>query len=104
MLKLVKRLFPFFMSNSPPDIYSLLPRADDEANIFFWSSTIMGKHIDFANACVLTRLDHCKALRTPKHEFLKAFLTLYLDGSQHEVHLIIHRTPAPNVDSDGNPP
>src|SRR6202050_3497120 len=104
MLKLVKRLFPFFMSNKPPDIYSLLPRANDDTNIFFWSTTILGKHIDFANTCVLVRLDHCKANRTPKHEFLKAYLILHLDGKKYKVHLIIHRTPAPNVDVDGNPP
>ena len=92
------------MSNKPPDIYSLLPRANDDTNIFFWSTTILGKHIDFANACVLVRLDHCKADRIPKHEFLKAYLILHLDGNKYEVHLIIHRTPAPNVDVNGNPP
>jgi hypothetical protein len=104
MLKLVKRLFQLFMSNNPPDIYFLLPRTNDDANILFWSSSILGKHIDVANACVLTKLDHCKADRPPKHEFLKAHLLLSLDGKKYEVRLIIHRTPAPNVDVDGNPP
>ena len=104
MLKVVKRFFPFFMSNTPLDIYSLLPRSDDETNIFFWSSTIKGKHIDFANACILTQLDHCKADRPPKHEFLKAHLTLLLDGKKHKVHLIIHRTPALNVEVIENAP
>ena len=90
------------MSNNPPDIYSLLPRTNDDANIFFWSSSILGKHIDVANTCVLTNLDHCKVDRPPKHEFLKAHLLLSLDGKKYEVHLIIHHTPVPNVDVGGN--
>jgi hypothetical protein len=88
----------------PLQIFILLPRSNDETNIFFWSSTIKGKRIDFANACVLTQLNHCKADRPQKHEFLKAHITLLLAGKKYKVHLIIHRTPAPNVEVVENTP
>jgi len=97
MLKVIKQFFLFFMSNTPPDIYSLVPWSNNKTNILFWLSAIMGKHIDFANACILTQFDHCKAARPLKHKFLKAHLTLLLDGKKHKVHLIIHHTPAWNM-------
>jgi hypothetical protein len=100
MLDLIKRLFPFLMSAKPPRIYSLFPRSDDDVDIFYWCSRILGLDVEIANTCFLTRLDHCKAERAPKHEFLKAYLTLRLNGGEFDVRMIIHRTPAPTVEVD----
>jgi hypothetical protein len=104
MLDLVKRLFPFFMSAKPPKIYSLFPRSDDDIDIFYWCSRILGLDVEIAKKCFLTRLDHCKAERPPRHEFLKAYLTLVLNGEKFDVRIIIHRTPAPIVEADANAP
>jgi hypothetical protein len=104
MLELIKRLFPFFMSAKPPNIYSLFPRSNDDIDIFYWCSRILGLDVGIANMCFLTRLDHCKADRAPKHEFLKAYLTLYWNGKKYNIHIIIHRTPAPDVEVDPDAP
>jgi hypothetical protein len=104
MLQLVKRLFPFFMSAKPPYIHSLLPQANDDVNVFYWCSRILGQDVEIANICFLNQLDHCKADKPPKHEFLKVFLTLHLNGEKYEVYMIIHRTPARNVHVEENPP
>ncbi|KIM76114.1 hypothetical protein PILCRDRAFT_91753 [Piloderma croceum F 1598] len=96
MLELIKHLFPFFMSDKPPNIHSLFPRTNDDINIFYWCSRILGLDVGIAN--------HCKADRAPKHEFLKAYLTLYWNGKKYDIHIIIHRTPAPDVEIDPDAP
>ena len=88
------------MSAKPPKIYSLFPRSDDDIDIFYWCSRILGLDVEIASRCFLTRLDHCKADRPPKHEFLKAYLTLLWNGKKLKVHIIIHRTPAATVEVD----
>jgi len=50
----------------------------------------------------LTQIDHCKADKAPKHEFIKAYFTLHLHGNKYNIHMIIHRTPAPDVEIDPN--
>jgi hypothetical protein len=102
MLELIRRLFPFFMSAEPPKIHALFPRSDDDIDIFYWCSRILGLDVEIASRCFLTRLDHCKADRPPKHEFLKAYLTLLRNGKKFKVHIIIHRTPAPIVEVNPN--
>ena len=102
MLQFIKHLFPFFMSSNPPNPHSLLPRSNDDTDIFYWCSRILGLDIEIANRCFLTQLDHCKADRAPMHEFLKAYLTLYLNGKKYDVRIIIHRTPSPDVEVDPN--
>ena len=88
------------MSAKPPKIYSLLPRSDDDIDIFYWCSRILGLDVKIADRCFLTRLDHCKVERVPKHEFLKAYLTLLLNGTKFYIRMVIHRTPAPIVEVD----
>ena len=100
MLELIKCLFPFFMSAKPPNIYSLFPRSNDDIDIFYWCSRILGLDVEIANTCFLTRLNHCKVERAPMHEFLKAYLTLLLNGTKFNVCMVIHRTPAPIVEVD----
>ena len=80
MPELIKRLFPFFMPAKPPGIYSLFPRSDDDIDIFYWCSRILGLDAEIAKMCFLTQLDHCKADRPPQHEFLKGYLTVHLNG------------------------
>jgi len=100
MLELIKRLLPLFMSAKPPNVYSLFPRSDDDVDIFYWCSRILGLDVEVAKTCFLTQLDHCKADKPPKHEFLKAYLTLHLNGKKFYIRMIIHRTPAPIVEVD----
>ena len=104
MLQFIKHLFPFFMSTKPPNPHSIFPRSNDDIDIFYWCSRILGLDVGIANMCFLTRLDHCKADRAPKHEFLKAYLTLYWNGKKYNMHIIIHRTPAPDVEVDPDAP
>ena len=104
MLELIKRLFPFFMSSKPPKIYSLFPRSNDDIDIFYWCSRILGLDVEVASTCLLRQLDHCKVDRAPQHEFLKARLTLASKGAKFDIHMVIHRTPAPIVEVDPDAP
>jgi hypothetical protein len=106
MLELIRRLFPFFMSAKPPKIYSLFPRSDDDIDIFYWCSRILGLDVEIANTCFLTQLDHCKVERAPQHELLKAHLTLPSNskGAKFDIRMVIHRTPAPTVEVDPDAP
>jgi hypothetical protein len=98
MLDTVKRFLRLFMSNEPPNIHSLFPRSTHETDVSYWCNSILGRDITTANASFLTRLDHCKATRSPRHEFLLAYLRVNLDGTTHDTHMIIDRCPAPEIE------
>jgi hypothetical protein len=52
--------------------------------------------------CLLNSLEHCKADTPPKHEFLKVFFTLYLNGKAYKMGMIVDRRPAENIDIEMN--
>ena len=98
MLQTFKKLLRFFMSDEPPNIHCLLPRIVNYSNIFDWANGILGRDFETTCLCFLDSLEHCKADRSPKHEFLKAFFTLCLNGKAHKMGMIIDRRPAESID------
>lgn len=86
------------MSDEPPTIHSLFPRTTHETDASYWCNSILGQDVTTANSCSLTQLDHCKSTRSPRHEFLLAYLTLDLDGKVHDTCILIDRRPAPEVE------
>jgi hypothetical protein len=103
MLKFIRRIFPSFMAATPPKIKTLLPAKTEDTDIKYWCSWILSIDVEGAKTCFLTQLDHCKALKAPQHEFLKAYLTLHLNGATHKVRMVIHRTAVQHVEADPNP-
>jgi hypothetical protein len=107
MLQTFKKLLRFFMPDEPPNIHCLFPRIVDNLNIFNWANGILGRDLETTSQCVLDSLEHCKADRSPQHEFLKALFTLYSDKQTHEIGLIVDRRPAETIDietKDASPP
>jgi hypothetical protein len=98
MLQTFKKLLRFFMSDEPPNIHCLLPRIVNYSNIFDWANGILGRDFETTSLCFLDSLEHCKADRSPKHKFLKAFFTLYLHEKAHKIGIIIDRRPAESID------
>lgn len=98
MLQTLKKLLRFCMSDEPPNIHCLLPRIVNYSNIFDWANGILGRDFETTNSCFLDSLEHCKANRSPKHEFLKAFFTLYLEEKAHQIGIIVDRRPAESID------
>jgi len=95
------------MSDEPPNIHCLLPRIVNYLSIFDWANGILGRDFQTTRLCVLDSLEHCKADRPPNHEFLKVFLTLYLNGKAHKLGMVVDRRPAESIDietKDGSAP
>jgi hypothetical protein len=67
-------------------------------NIFDWANGILGRDLETTSLCLLDSLEHCKADIPPKHEFIKAFFTLYLDGKAYKIGIIVDRRPAESID------
>ncbi len=98
MLQTFKKLLRFFMSNEPPNIHCLLPRIVSYSSIFDWANGILGRDFETTSLCFLDSLEHCKADRSPKHEFLIALFTLYLDKKTYKIGIIVDRRPAESID------
>src|SRR6202167_648876 len=98
MLQNFKKLLPFFMSEEPPNIYCLFPQIVIHSNAFYWTNSILGRDFPTTSLCFLEKLEHCKAGRPPKHEFLKGYFTLYLNGKAYKMAMIVDRRPAENID------
>ena len=96
-----KKLLRFFMSE-PPNIHCLFPRIVNYLNVFDWANGILGRDFQNTRLCLLNSLEHCKADRPPKHEFLKVFFTLYLNGKAYKMGMIVDRRPAENIDIEMN--
>ena len=86
------------MSDETPNIHCLLPRMVDNLNIFNWANGILGRDFETTSLCFLDGLEHCKADRSPKHEFLIALFTLYLDKKTYKIGIIVDRRPAKSID------
>jgi hypothetical protein len=86
------------MSDEPPNIHCLLPCIVNYLNIFDWANGILGRDLETTSLCLLDSLEHCKADRPPKHEFIKAFFTLYLDEKVYKIGIIVDRRPAESID------
>jgi hypothetical protein len=80
MIQTLKKLLRLFMSDEPPNIHCLFPRIINYLNTFDWANGILGRDFETTGLCFLDSLEHCKADRSPKHEFLIALFTLYLHG------------------------
>jgi len=98
MLQTFKKLLRFFMSDEPPNIHCLLPRIVSYSSIFDWANGILGRDFETTSLCFLDSLKHCKADRSPKHEFLIALFTLYLDKKTYKIGIIVDRRPAESID------
>jgi hypothetical protein len=99
MLQNFKKLLRFFMSSDePPNIHCLFPRIVSHSNAFDWSNGILGRDFPTTSSCFLDKLEHCKADRPPKHEFLNVFFTLCLNGKPYEMGMIVDCRPAEHVD------
>src|ERR1700729_2774405 len=98
MLQTFKKLLRFFMSDEPHNIHCLLPRIVNYLNIFDWANGILGRDFQTTYSCLLDSLEHCKADRPPKHEFLKVFFTLFLNGKAYKMGMIVDRRPAESID------
>jgi len=92
-----KKLLRFFMSE-PPNIHCLFPRIVNYLNVFDWANGILGRDFETTSLCYLDSLEHCKADRSPKHEFLIALFTLYLDKKTYKIGIIVDRRPAESID------
>ncbi|KIM81575.1 hypothetical protein PILCRDRAFT_496799 [Piloderma croceum F 1598] len=104
MLQTIKRLLQRFMSNEFPKIHSLFPQSQDETNVLYWCSSILGLDSATALSCYLDRIDHCKAVSLPKHEFIVVYMTLTLDRKTYKTCCIIDRGPAPEVGQKATTP
>jgi hypothetical protein len=102
MLQNFKKLLRFFMSDEPPNIHCLFPRIVNHSNAFDWGNGILGRDFPITSSCFLEKLEHCKADRSPKHEFLKTFFTLHLNGKAYKMGMIVDRRPAENIDIENN--
>jgi len=94
------------MSDEPetPINGSLFPQTvEDDFKVTHWCNGVLGRHFAFASSCYLKRLDHCKATRLPRHEFLMVYLTLEKDGKEYETCMIIDRCPAIGLDFEDKP-
>jgi len=99
MLWTVKRLLRWFMANElPPDIHCLFPRTADEANLHYWCNSILGRDFVNVRSSSLTKLEHCKATKAPRHEFLLAYITLDINGTSYETCMIFDHSPAVEVE------
>ena len=98
MLQTFKRILRFFMPDEiNPNIHFLFPEDIDEVNVLYWCTSVL-LH-DFASVSSnLTRLEHCKADKSPKHEFLVAYITLDTNGTKRRTCMIIDRSPAIEVE------
>jgi hypothetical protein len=106
MLQKVKHLLHFAMSDEPepPINDSLFPQMlEDDFKVAHRCNGVLGRHLAFASLCYLDRLDHCKAKKLPKHEFLMVYLTFYMDEKKHETCMIIDRCPAIGPDFEDKP-
>src|SRR6202050_2796089 len=97
MLQNFKKLLRFFMSDKPPNIYCLFPQIVIHSNAFYWTNSILGRDFLTTSSCFLEKMEHCKADRPPKHEFLKVFFTLHLNRKPYEIGMIVNR-PAEHID------
>ena len=107
MLQTFKKLLRSFMSDEPPNIHCLLPCIVNHLNIIDWANGILGRDFETTSLCFLDSLEHCKADRSPKHEFLIALFTLYLDKKTYKIGIIVDRRPAESIDietKDASPP
>ena len=86
------------MSDKAPNIHCLLPRIVNYSNIFDWANGILGRDFETTKLCLLDSLEHCKADKSPKHEFLKAYFTLHLDEKAYKIGIIVDRRPAESID------
>jgi len=66
--------------------------------MFDWANGILGRDYETTSLCFLDTLEHCKADRSPKHEFLKAIFTLYLHEKAYKMGIIVDRRPAESID------
>ena len=98
MIQTLKKLLRLFMSDETPNIHCLLPRMVNNLNIFNWANGILGRDFETTSLCFLDGLEHCKADRSPKHEFLIALFTLYLDKKTYKIGIIVDRRPAKSID------
>ena len=98
MLQNFKKLLRFFMSDEPPNIHCLFPRIVSHSNAFDWGNGILGRDFPTTSSCFLEKLEHCKADRQPKHEFLKVFFTLQLNGKPYKMGMIVDCCPAEHID------
>jgi hypothetical protein len=98
MIQTLKKLLRLFMSDETPNIHCLLPRIVDNLNIFNWANGILGRDFETTSLCFLDGLEHCKANRSPKHEFLIALFTLYLDKKTYKIGIIVDRRPTKSID------
>jgi hypothetical protein len=95
MLRTVKRLLRLFMADDPPpDIHCLFPRTADDTNLHYWCNSILGPDFASVRSSSLTKLEHCKATKSPRHEFLLAYITLDINGASYESCMIFDRSPA----------
>ena len=102
---MIHRLLRFFMSDNPPDIHCLFPRSSHETGASYWSSSILGRHFQAASLSSLTHLRHCKARKSPKHEFLIVDFMVNINEHIYNMSMIIDRCPAIEVESNqGNAP
>ena len=95
MLQNFKKLLRFFMSDEPPNIYCLLSSIRMPSIGLTASWVVI---FPTTSSCFLEKLEHRKADRPPKHEFLKGYFTLYLNGKAYKMAMIVDRRPAENID------
>jgi hypothetical protein len=88
------------MSVQPPDIHCLFPQIISHSNALDWGNGILGRDFPTTSLCFLEKLEHCKANKVPKHEFLKIFFTLHLDGKAYKMAMIADRRPAENIETE----
>ena len=86
------------MSDEPPNIHCLFPQIASHSNAFDWGNSILGRDFPTTSSWSLEKLEHCKADRPPKHEFLKVFFTLYLDSKAYKMGMIIDHHPTEDID------
>ncbi|KAG1827645.1 hypothetical protein DFJ58DRAFT_828467 [Suillus subalutaceus] len=80
----------------PPNIQTFFPtHSNDRTNAIFWTGEVLSLHLVISKeSTFLQKLQHCKILQSPAHEFLVAYFITEIDGTSYEMGVTLDRHPA----------
>ncbi|KAG2141511.1 hypothetical protein BD769DRAFT_1383761 [Suillus cothurnatus] len=98
----VKNFFQIFKDPSydpphplPPNIQTFFRSPpDDRMNALFWSTEVLsGLRLVLSKSTFLQKIQHCKTLQSPGHEFLIAYFIAEIDDTSFETGVTLDRHP-----------
>ncbi|KAG2125747.1 hypothetical protein DEU56DRAFT_759146 [Suillus clintonianus] len=94
MLQVVNDFYQGIMRiQIPPYVTFIFPRYTERLRGNYWWGLMPDYNLPVIQFTFLQKLEHCKALRDPGHEFLIAYFTAELYGKSLQTSLIIDRCP-----------